>query len=134
MWYSKIAIGQRNGMKIRVYGKQGSAEWLQENPEVLKLADSSGHRWTLDRGNDEVEISNKNRYTRFKVGHPAGFIEAFANYYADIANSFQKFKMGQSEFLTECFGVEEALEGTQLFESIQRSSKSKLWEKVALNN
>ena len=131
MWYSKIAIGQRNGMKIRVYGKKGSAEWLQENPEILRLADTNGRRWTVDRGNDEVQISNKKRYTRFKVGHPAGFIEAFANYYFDIANSLKAYNGGKKvNYLDNCFGVNESFEGLQLFEAVQRSSINKRWEKL----
>jgi len=134
MWYSKIAIGNRNGLKIRVYGQNGSAEWLQENPEILYLADSRGQRWKIDRGNDEVDICNQQRYTRFKVGHPAGFIEAFANYYQDIAYALQNYKNKKSMNFEDCYGIKEAYEGIQLFEAIQKSSKSKAWEKVSLNN
>jgi predicted dehydrogenase len=130
MWYSKIAIGNRNGLKIRIYGSKASAEWLQEAPEILHLADVKGNRWKIDRGNQEVEISNQQRYTRFKVGHPAGFIEAFANYYQDIANALQNYKRSNIVNLKDCFGIEEAYEGIQLFEAIQRSGKSRTWEKV----
>jgi predicted dehydrogenase len=130
MWYSKIAIGNRNGLKITIYGSEASAEWLQEVPEILHLADVKGNRWKIDRGNQEVEISNQQRYTRFKAGHPAGFIEAFANYYQDIANALQDYKKKNIINFKDCFGIEEAYEGIQLLEAIQRSSKSRTWEKV----
>ena len=130
MWYSKIAIGNRNGLKIRLYGQKGSAEWLQEIPEIIKVAYSTGRRCIIDRGNDELEICNQQRYTRFKVGHPAGFIEAFANYYQDIANALQNYKKNNTIIFKDCFGIEEAYEGMKLLEAIQRSSRSKSWEKV----
>jgi predicted dehydrogenase len=130
MWYSKIAVGNRNGLKIRIYGTKASAEWLQEVPEILHLADVRANRWKIDRGNQEVEISNQQRYTRFKVGHPAGFIEAYANYYQDIANALQDYKRSNIVSFKDCFGIEEAYEGVRLLEAIQKSSKSRAWERV----
>ena len=130
MWYSKIAIGNRNGLKVRIYGTKASAEWLQEVPEILHLADVRANRWKIDRGNQEVEISNQQRYTRFKVGHPAGFIEAYANYYQDIANALQDYKRSNIVSFKDCFGIEEAYEGVRLLEAIQKSSKSRAWERV----
>ena len=39
-----------------------------------------------------VDVANKRRYNRFKSGHPAGFIEAFANLYSDIADCLYQYK------------------------------------------
>lgn len=128
MWYSKIALGYRNGMKISVFGTKGSAEWVQEKPEIISMADDYGNRWILDRGNDNVTECNKSRYTRFKAGHPTGFIEAFANYYFDIANALTKFKNSGVIHYDECFGIDETKEGIKLFEAIQKSCISKHWE------
>lgn len=84
-WYGKAALGYRNGLRIRVYGSEGSAEWLQMEPEYLRLADVHGNVRLIDRTAGDNTIASQDRYCRFKAGHPAGFIEAFANYYADIA-------------------------------------------------
>ncbi len=130
MWYSKVAIGYRNGLKVRVFGDKGSALWYQENPENLIYADNFGNRKIIDRGNDDVVICNEERYTRFKVGHPSGFIEAFANYYNDIANSLNSFKTSKEFIPSECFGFKEAMEGIKLFTAINKSNASKKWEKV----
>jgi predicted dehydrogenase len=130
MWYSKIAIGNRNGMRIRIYGEKGAAEWIQENPEVLYLADNLGNRWKFDRGNENGEVCNLPRYNRFKVGHPAGFLEAFANYYHDIALSLRDYKLDKMAKLEECFGIDESEEGLRLFEAIQKSAETKSWQKV----
>ena len=130
MWFSKIAIGNRNGLKLRIYGEKGSAEWVQESPEIIHLSDSKGRRCLIDRGNEEVEISNQQRYSRFKVGHPAGFLEAFANYYQDIGIALKHYKITRETSFDECYGIDEAYEGMRLLEAIQRSSISRSWEKV----
>ena len=130
MWYSKIALGNRNGMKIRVFGDKGSAEWIQENPELLFLADNLGNRYKVDRGSQGMEVCSLSRYNRFKVGHPAGFLEAFANYYHDIALSLRNYQSSGSVKLEECFGIDESEEGIQLFEAIQKSAETKSWQKV----
>ncbi|MGD8777570.1 MAG: Gfo/Idh/MocA family oxidoreductase [Ignavibacteria bacterium] len=127
MWYSKIALGNRNGLKIRIYGDKGGAEWVQEFPEQLTLADNKANRWIIDRGNGEIEIANKQRYTRFKVGHPAGYIEAFANYYQDIFNALIEYKTKKIKTFTDCFGIDEAFEGIKLLEAINKSANSKSW-------
>lgn len=84
-WYGKAALGYRNGLRIRLMGTRGSAEWLQMEPESIQVSDVNGRKSTLDRTDAENRIANLPRYGRFKAGHPAGFIEAFANYYTDIA-------------------------------------------------
>ncbi len=83
-WYGKASLGSRNGLKLRVFGTEGSFEWHQEAPEQLKMADRYGDIRFIDRLSESSMVMNEPRYQRFKAGHPAGFIEAFANYYFDI--------------------------------------------------
>ncbi len=83
-WYGKVALGYRNGLRLRVFGTEGSFEWHQEDPEKLKYSNKYGDLSYIDRlSSVSLEMSSA-RYQRFKAGHPAGFIEAFANYYQDI--------------------------------------------------
>lgn len=127
-WFSKTALGQRNGMKVRVYGQAGSAEWLQEAPELLNLADNQGGRFVIDRASGDAELCNQPRYMRFKAGHPAGFIEAFANYYYDIAEVLHTYLATRSQSASPyVFGVEETLEGFRLFDAIAESSANQRW-------
>src|SRR5690606_24479866 len=44
MWYSKSALGHRNGLRVRVYGDQASAEWYQLEPEELLINQVDGTR------------------------------------------------------------------------------------------
>jgi predicted dehydrogenase len=131
IWYSKTAFGNRNGLRLRVFGDQGAAEWIQENPEYIFYSDNVGGKFSLDRTSKDVQIANQPRYQRFKAGHPAGFIEAYANYYFDVADSlsnFNKFKL--SELNEFAFGIHESLEGLRMLEAIARSSTTKKWETV----
>lgn len=129
MWFSKSALGHRNGLRIRIYGSEASAEWLQSNPEELLLSFADGRRQILDRGND-TQVAGLTRYTRFKAGHPTGFIEAFANLYMDIGQSLQAYKMTGSWPSDEVFGAELALEGINMLEAMVKSTSLGRWTQV----
>jgi len=131
IWYSKTAFGYRNGLRLRIFGDQGAAEWVQENPEYIYYADNAGGKLCLDRTSKGVQIANQQRYQRFKAGHPAGFIEAFANYYFDVADSLLGYRKSKNNKLGEfTFGIDESLEGLRMLEAIVRSTSSKKWELV----
>jgi len=130
LWYSKVALGYRNGLRVRVFGERGAAEWIQMHPEILRLGNEKGELRTIDRGSHETVLACHPRYNRFKAGHPAGFIEAFANLYADIAGSIADFRQS-GHFTSEyVFGIEHAIEGLQLMDAITRSARSGRWETV----
>lgn len=126
MWYSKAALGYRNGLLIRVFGSKGSATWLQTSPEYIQFSDSNGNKMVLDRNSPGVQVSNSDRYNRFKGGHPAGFVEALANYYCDIADVFQN-KNQKNSSNKEVFGYKESIEGLRLFNAVKESSEKKCW-------
>jgi predicted dehydrogenase len=129
LWFSKSALGHRNGLKIRIYGDQGSAEWVQLNSEEIMLSYVDGRREILDRAS-AVEVSNQRRYNRFKAGHPAGFVEAFANLYSDIAEGLRQYKRNGEWRSSEVFSAELSLEGMHFLEAMVSSAKSKAWQVV----
>lgn len=129
LWFSKSAMGHRNGLKVRIYGDQGSAEWYQLNPEELMLSYVDGRREILDRAT-AVEVTNQRRYNRFKAGHPAGFVEAFANLYSDIADGLHQYQRTSKWQSGEVFSAELALEGMYFLEAMVSSAKSRAWQVV----
>jgi len=129
MWYSKSALGNRNGLKVRVFGEKGGAEWFQMEPEQLKVCDVYGNYRIIDRAS-KVCIANQLRYNRFKSGHPAGFIEAYANHYYDIADSLIEYNEKGKIESPFVFDVFQATEGLKLFQSIRESSKENKWIKI----
>lgn len=130
VWYSKTALGYRNGLKLRLFGDRGAAEWLQENPEYLSVTDRHGTKSILDRASGQTREACLPRYTRFKVGHPAGFIEAFANYYSDVAAALAAHLDGRPAKGPYVFGVDEALQGINLLQAIAESSAKRVWVPV----
>jgi predicted dehydrogenase len=118
-WYGKAALGTRNGLRIRVFGTLGSLQWHQEEPELLQWATAEGDHITLDRISSSNTVSNQARYQRFKAGHPTGFIEAFANYYSDIAQALHEQQLNPYTLSTQV-----ATEGLELAQAITQASHS----------
>lgn len=128
-WISKTALGHRNGLSIEVYGDQASAYWKQENPEKLELSYANGEKKIIDRGSD-IQINNIPTYHRMTPGHPAGFIEAFANLYNDIAEELSNFLTGQPKSNPYVYGLEHAENGIKLLHSASDSNTKQIWTKV----
>lgn len=125
VWFTKSALGNRNGMKLRVYGEKASAEWLQIRPEELVVSHQNGRKEIIDRGGC-VNVANELRYNRMKPGHPAGFIEAFANLYRDIHHTCVS---GDSS--PYVYGLQHAAQGLFMFEAAARSHDAKRWQTIA---
>jgi predicted dehydrogenase len=128
IWYTKASLGHRNGLRVQVFGTDGSAEWYQMNPEQLDLCDKSGQRQIIDRANHSVEICNLPRYNRFKAGHPGGFIEAFANLYVDIADAIRSYKrLGYQSDNPYIATAAQGFDCLSMLEAIADSSKTQKW-------
>jgi predicted dehydrogenase len=129
-WFGKTALGNRNGLRIRVFGSLAGAEWFQMQPEDLLLNQANGRRMIIDRGSSDAELARQLRYNRFKSGHPSGFIEAFANLYADIADQLRQYQSGKLASSDFVYGAHESEEGLRFLEAISRSAQTKKWEPV----
>lgn len=128
--FSKTEFGHRNGLRIRIYGDKGGAEWVQMNPEELTVALADGTRLTLDRGGPN-KIAGQPRYTRMKAGHPAGFVEAFANLYVDIADSLRAYKQGEDWSNPYVYGLDHAAYGLRVLRAATVSHKTRRWQDLA---
>jgi predicted dehydrogenase len=121
--FGKVMLGCRNGLNIRVFGTKGAAHWVQANPEELRLAYDDGRIEILDRGG-AVNVANKTRYTRFKAGHPVGFVEAFANLYRDIGNCLDSYHATKSWESDEVFGSSFVLSEMRFLEAMVDSAST----------
>jgi predicted dehydrogenase len=126
IWYGKVALGQRNGLVIKLFGKKASGIWTQSSPEELYINYNDGKKECVERGQAGYVI-NGGRYNRFKSGHPAGFIEAFANLYTDLSTALMRFRQNGDFDTKYVFGASHALEGLKLFEAVSESSSKKQW-------
>ncbi len=81
---SQISTGERNHLRLRVYGSEGALDWVQESPNRLRLIDADGTERILHRATGQLS-ADAAAATRLPGGHPEGFIEAFANVYRGAA-------------------------------------------------
>lgn len=128
-WFSKCALGHRNGLRLRIYGSKASVEWYQLNPEELLISHIDGRREIVDRAS-AVKMADQSRYNRFKAGHPAGFIEALANLYIDINTALKHYQKTGKQESADVFGPSLASEGMRWLEAMVRSCSTGQWEAV----
>ncbi len=83
---SQISVGERNHLRLRVYGAEGGLDWNQETPDRLRLMAPDGSERLLHIGGSDLSARTQ-AHTRLPAGHPEGFIEAFANLYRNVART-----------------------------------------------
>ena len=130
IWFSKAALGYRNGLRVRVFGEVGSAEWYQLDPENLVFHDNLGRTTIIDRANVDVTVAHLLQFNRFKAGHPAGFMEAFANLYSDIADGLSEYLESAQNVISDSFSPQLAYEGIAFLDAVSTSAKSGQWVSV----
>lgn len=123
-WTSQIAVGHDNDLRVRVFGTRGAVEWVQENPNYLKVTylDSPGQ--TMSRGRDAL-YPEAAKFSRIPGGHPEGYPEAFANIYRAFADALMKKLDGGSlsEDDLDFPGLEEGKAGVRFVEKCVESSR-----------
>ena len=86
LWASMVATGNPHGLRIRVFGEHAALEWDHHDPARLRIRDHSGTETVLVEGSPRLS-DDALRLSRAGLGHPEGFLEAFANFYADLAEA-----------------------------------------------
>jgi predicted dehydrogenase len=95
LWASQVAIGNENGLRLRVYGERASLEWLQEQPNQLRIARLGAPPYIISRGGSGAG-REASMATRVPAGHPEGYIEAFAQLYLDFASLIESRQRGEA--------------------------------------
>jgi predicted dehydrogenase len=133
LWCSQVASGQENGLRLRIYGTKAGIEWEQENPNYLWVTPFGKPRYRLTRGGAGTGEAAA-RMTRIPPGHPEGYLEGFANIYAEAAHAITARRDGSSLDAAVTFpGLKEGLEGVAFVDACVRSSKRNgAWTKLAL--
>ena len=123
LWCSQVAAGQENGLRLRVFGTKAGLEWGQENPNYLWVSPLGAPQYRLTRngpGSGEAAA----RMSRIPSGHPEGYLEGFANIYAEAARAIIARRDGTALDPAVTFpGVTEGLEGVAFVDACVRSSR-----------
>ena len=133
LWCSQVASGQENGLRLRIYGTKAGIEWEQENPNYLWVTPFGAPRYRLTRGGAGTGEAAA-RVSRIPPGHPEGYLEGFANIYAEAACAITARRDGSDLDAAVTFpGLKEGLEGVAFVDACVRSSKrNSAWTKLAL--
>ena len=128
---SQIAVGERNGLRLRVYGDKGSLEWYQEDPVRLHLKWLGKPDQTLHAGTTLLSEAAR-RATRLPVGHPEGLIEAFANIYRDFSQAVtQRFTAPDAKLSNSVCGIEEGVRSMAFIDrAIESSNADSAWTEL----
>ena len=123
LWASQIAVGNENGLRLRVYGSKGGLEWAQEQPNEMTFTPFGQAKQLLTRAGAGA-TGAANAVTRVPGGHPEGYLEAFATIYSDAARIIRgSGQEGQSSAETPVPGINDGMIGMRFIEACIQSSK-----------
>ena len=121
---SQIAVGEENGLKLRVYGVRAGLEWAQTDPNslVVRWPDRPFEvRRTGGPGVSEAATAA----TRLPAGHPEGFLEAFALLYRNFAAALEARLAGRDPTSEELDfpTIDDGVRGMAFIDAVVDSSK-----------
>ncbi len=133
LWCSQVASGCENGLRLRIYGTKAGIEWAQEDPNYLWVGPLGQPKYRLTRGG-AGSGPEAGRVTRVPPGHPEGYLEGFANIYAEAARAIIARRDGAALDPAVTFpGLKEGLEGVAFVDACVRSSRRNgAWMSLAL--
>jgi len=82
---TRLAPGNRGGLRLRVFGSEGGLEWDLEKSEQLKFNRFGEPDRIISRGHGHGISARTERFVRAARGFPEGIIEAWANLYTEFA-------------------------------------------------
>ena len=122
---SQIATGERNHLRLRVYGSEGGLDWNQEEPNRLRLLRVDGSVEMLHRAAGAHSPAAA-AATRLPGGHPEGFVEAFANIYREVARAVRG-GTGSDDPEPDFPTVRDGARGIHFIDAAIQSHRSNSW-------
>ena len=132
MWVTNAASGAEHGLCFRIFGELGGLQWHQEEPNRLIHCKREGFEESLTRRKDSLVNEAARRVTRVEIGHPEGYLEAFANLYSDFAKAvIARLRQEPSDQIERDFPtVEDGVKGLAFVEAAIQSSALQKWQTV----
>ena len=120
---TRLAPGNRGGLRLRIFGSDGGIEWDLENSEQLKLNRFGQPDQTISRGHGHGIEAASERLVRTARGFPEGIIEAWANLYTEFAMAVAARKDGK-DFPNNWLGMPGIADGAQGVRFIEAAYQS----------
>lgn len=121
---SQIAVGEANGVNIRVYGEKASMRWVQMDPNRLIIKSGGNREEIIHIGGNQSELGQAALWNiRTPGGHPEGFIEAFANIYRNFTLTVMAQQSGETPTpeMLDFPNVQDGVRGMQFIETIVKA-------------
>ena len=122
---SQISTGERNNLRLRIYGSSRGLDWSQEDPNRLRLIESYGSERIIYRAAGAAS-ERAQAHTRLPGGHPEGLIEAFANIYRNVASSVSSDGISRT-FADDFPTVQDGAHGVYFIHKALESSRLGAW-------
>lgn len=129
LWASQVAPGCGNALRLRVFGQKAGLEWEQEEPNSLRFHPLGKPSIALRRSGHGVGAAAQHA-TRLPIGHPEGYLEAFAQLYSDIAEQIAARKDGREPSAASLLvpNVRDGLAGIRFIAAVLESSqRNSMW-------
>ena len=129
---SQIAVGEENGLNIRVWGETGGLEWHQQEPNTLIVKSLEGAATHYRTGVGQLSEAAQ-AAQRIPAGHPEGYLEAFANIYKNFAATVNARLDGkEATAIQKDFpSIDDGLRGMIFVEKVVENSKgTEKWTKL----
>ncbi|MGN6514779.1 MAG: gfo/Idh/MocA family oxidoreductase, partial [Rhizomicrobium sp.] len=99
--------------------------WAQEDPDLLRFTKLGESPQILRRGGPHLSIAAA-AATRIPAGHPEGYLEGFAQIYADAAELVRahKEKRAADANTASLPGISDGVDGVRFIEAAVRSAAS----------
>lgn len=82
---TRLAPGNRGGLRLRIYGSEGGLEWDLEQCDMLKVSIFGQPDMIFSRGHGHGISPAVEGLVRAGRGFPEGILEAWANLYTELA-------------------------------------------------
>ncbi len=123
---TRLAAGNRGGLRVRIFGSKGGVEWDLEQAEQLKLNIFGQPDQIISRGHGHGVSPAVERLVRAGRGFPEGIIEAWGNLYTEFALAVAARKDGIElpEGWLAYPELEEGVKGVRFIEAVVSSSQA----------
>jgi predicted dehydrogenase len=132
IWVTNAAAGSEHGLSFRIHGDRGGLEWHQEEPNRLIHRRHDDFEQVLTRRLGSAMSPGARRATRITIGHPEGYLEAFANLYSEFAMAVaHRIADPRAPAARPSFpGVDDGVKGLAFVEAASKSARSGRWEAI----
>ncbi len=121
---SQICAGHYNGLVVRIFGTEGAIEWIQEEPNSLRVTRKGQPTQIYQRGTGNITGLAAKR-NHIPSGHPEGLVMAFANIYRAFMDALLKLKNNEKpdENDMDFTDVDYGLDGVKFIHAVVKSSE-----------